>query len=158
MGGMGGMGGQQRTGGGASTSPLESSLNIAYQLLKGANGMAYPGSPGVTRKRTASDAVASKAKSVRAAKVQTGRALAVKALAAPAGTLKAAAKGKAAAKRAASKAAKRKPAADASVREKPAALSTITVYRATPSERIDMIRRGIRASEAKRLFAELPIG
>jgi hypothetical protein len=72
--------------------------------------------------------------------------------------LKAAAKGKAAAKRAASKAAKRKPAADASVREKPAALSTITVYRATPLERIDMIRRGIRASEAKRLFAELPIG
>jgi putative toxin-antitoxin system antitoxin component (TIGR02293 family) len=38
------------------------------------------------------------------------------------------------------------------------ALSYITVYRASPLERIDMIRRGIPASEAKRLFAELPIG
>jgi uncharacterized protein (DUF2384 family) len=39
-----------------------------------------------------------------------------------------------------------------------AALSYLTVYRASPLERIDMIRRGIPASEAKRLFAELPIG
>ena len=38
------------------------------------------------------------------------------------------------------------------------ALSTIAVYRASPLERIDMIRRGILASEAKRIFAELPIG
>jgi putative toxin-antitoxin system antitoxin component (TIGR02293 family) len=119
--------------------------------------MAYPGSPAsgspvVMRKRAAPDAVAPKAKSVWAAKVKTGRVLAAKAAAAPAGTLKAAAKA------AISKAAKRKPAAVASVREKAAALSTITVYRATPLERIDMIRRGIWASEAKRLFAELPIG
>jgi len=34
----------------------------------------------------------------------------------------------------------------------------ISVYRATPLERIGMIRQGIRASEAKRLFAALPIG
>ncbi len=37
-------------------------------------------------------------------------------------------------------------------------LSYITVYRASPLERIDMIRRGIPASEAKRIFAELLIG
>ena len=41
---------------------------------------------------------------------------------------------------------------------KPPALSCIAVYRASPLERIDMIRHGIPASEAKRLFAELPIG
>jgi putative toxin-antitoxin system antitoxin component (TIGR02293 family) len=38
------------------------------------------------------------------------------------------------------------------------ALSYIAVYRATPLERIDMIRRGIPASDAKRLFSDLPIG
>jgi putative toxin-antitoxin system antitoxin component (TIGR02293 family) len=59
--------------------------------------------------------------------------------------------------------AKRKPDPAASARDKPPApsyppvLSYIAVYRATPLERIDMIRRGIPASEAKRLFAELPI-
>jgi putative toxin-antitoxin system antitoxin component (TIGR02293 family) len=37
-------------------------------------------------------------------------------------------------------------------------MSYIEVYRATPLERIDMIRRGILASEAKRIFADLPIG
>jgi putative toxin-antitoxin system antitoxin component (TIGR02293 family) len=119
--------------------------------------MAYPGSPAsgspvVTRKRAASGAVASPPKSVRAAKVKTARVPAAKAAAAPAGTLKAAAKG------AVSQVAKRKPAVVAAARGKPASLSYITVYRATPLERIDMIRRGIRASEAKRLFAELPIG
>ena len=41
---------------------------------------------------------------------------------------------------------------------KAAALSYLVVYRATPQERIDMIRRGIPASEAKRLFADLSIG
>jgi putative toxin-antitoxin system antitoxin component (TIGR02293 family) len=51
---------------------------------------------------------------------------------------------------------KPKPAVVARTRDK--ALSYITVYRASPLERIDMIRRGIPASEAKRLFAELPIG
>jgi uncharacterized protein (DUF2384 family) len=59
----------------------------------------------------------------------------------------------AATKRSASGAGKR-PAKSAP----PPALSYITVYRASPLERIDMIRRGIPASEAKRLFAELPIG
>lgn len=38
------------------------------------------------------------------------------------------------------------------------ALSYITVYHASPLERIDLIRRGIPASEAKRIFADLPIG
>ena len=47
-------------------------------------------------------------------------------------------------------AARRKPAATA--------LSYIAVYRATPLERIEMIRRGIPAAEAKRIFADLPIG
>lgn len=37
-------------------------------------------------------------------------------------------------------------------------LSYLTVYRASPLERIDMIRRGVLASEAKRMFADLPIG
>jgi putative toxin-antitoxin system antitoxin component (TIGR02293 family) len=38
------------------------------------------------------------------------------------------------------------------------ALSYIAAYRASPLERIDMIRRGIPASEAKRICAELSIG
>lgn len=37
-------------------------------------------------------------------------------------------------------------------------LSYLVVYRATPQERIEMIRRGIPAFEAKRLFADLSIG
>ena len=71
---------------------------------------------------------------------------------------------KSAARRAIPPVAKRKPDPVASARDKPPppshlpALSYIAVYRATPLERIDMIRRGIPASEAKRLFAELPIG
>ena len=36
-------------------------------------------------------------------------------------------------------------------------LSYLTVYRASPLERIDMIRHGIQASEAKRIFADLAI-
>jgi len=115
-------------------------------------GPPAPGSPVVTRKRAASGAAAPSAKSVRTAKARTVRVPASKAAASPAGTAKAATK------RVVSPAAKQKPAALASVRQKPVSLSTITVYRATPLERIDMIRRGIRASEAKRLFAELPIG
>ena len=39
-----------------------------------------------------------------------------------------------------------------------ALLSYVGVYRATPLERIDMVRRGIPASEAKRIFSDLPIG
>ncbi len=38
------------------------------------------------------------------------------------------------------------------------ALSYIFIYRATPLERIDIIRRGVLAVEAKRIFADLPIG
>ncbi len=37
-------------------------------------------------------------------------------------------------------------------------LSYLAVYRASPFERISMIKRGIRAAEAKRLFAGLAIG
>jgi len=46
----------------------------------------------------------------------------------------------------------------ASASAKAPALSYATVYRASPLERIEMIRRGIPASEAKRIFAELSIG
>jgi putative toxin-antitoxin system antitoxin component (TIGR02293 family) len=46
-------------------------------------------------------------------------------------------------------------AATASAKAKTPVLSYITVFRASPLERIDMIRRGIPASEAKRIFAEL---
>lgn len=40
----------------------------------------------------------------------------------------------------------------------PVKLSCLGVFRASPSQRIAMIRDGIRASEAKRLLAELAIG
>jgi putative toxin-antitoxin system antitoxin component (TIGR02293 family) len=42
--------------------------------------------------------------------------------------------------------------------DQPAPLSYITIHRASPLERIDMIRQGIPASEAKRIFADLAIG
>jgi putative toxin-antitoxin system antitoxin component (TIGR02293 family) len=116
-----------------STPPLEQSLNLAYDLLKGAIDMASHRSsashtPAATSQRAASPAAKPPTKSIPAA------------------------------------VAKPKPASVASARDKPPALSSIpalsyiAVYRATPLERIDMIRRGILASEAKRLFAELPIG
>ena len=38
------------------------------------------------------------------------------------------------------------------------ALSYLAVYRASPLERISMIKHGIRAIEAKRMIAELAIG
>ncbi len=41
---------------------------------------------------------------------------------------------------------------------KPQALSALAVYRASPLERIAMVRRGIPAAEAKRIFADLHIG
>lgn len=41
---------------------------------------------------------------------------------------------------------------------KAAMLSYVGVYRATPLERIKMIRQGVAASEAKRMFSELLIG
>jgi putative toxin-antitoxin system antitoxin component (TIGR02293 family) len=119
--------------------------------------MAYPrssasGSPVAASKRGASDTAKSPAKSARAAKAKTRRVLAAKAAAAPAGKARPAAKG------AVPAVAKRKPTVVALARDKAPALSYITVYRASPLERIDMIRRGIPASEAKRIFAELPIG
>lgn len=112
--------------------------------------MAYPGSPVSgssvgTRKGAASGVVTAPAKSIRAAKLKAGRVPAAK-------TLKAATKGWV------SLPPKRKSAALSLATEKAFALSYITIYRATPLERINLIRRGIRASEAKRLFAELPIG
>lgn len=54
--------------------------------------------------------------------------------------------------------AKRKPAVVARASDKAPTLSYLAVWRASPLERIDMIRRGIPASEAKRIFAELSIG
>ena len=112
--------------------------------------MAYPGSPASgprvgTRKRAASGAGVPPAKSVQAAKLKAGRVPAAQ-------TLKAAPKGWV------SLPAKRKSAALSPAAANAFALSYITIYRATPLERINLIRRGIRASEAKRLFAELPIG
>jgi len=109
------------------------------------------GAPVTTSKRGAFAAANPPAKSVPAAKVKAGRALPAMA----AGKLKAAKPP--AAKGAVLAAAKRKPAVVA-VANKVATLSYLTVYRASPLERIDMIRRGIPASEAKRIFAELPIG
>ena len=43
----------------------------------------------------------------------------------------------------------------ASAMAKPAPLSYLTTYRATPQDRIALIRHGIPASEAKRIFADL---
>jgi putative toxin-antitoxin system antitoxin component (TIGR02293 family) len=40
----------------------------------------------------------------------------------------------------------------------PARLSYLAVYRASPLERIGMIRNGVRATEAKRVIGELAIG
>lgn len=122
--------------------------------------MAYPrlstsGSPGATSKRAASAAAKPPAKSVPAAKVKTGRILAAK-TAAPAGKLNAAERP--AAEGAVLAVAKRKLAVVVLARDKAEALSYTTVYRASPLERIDMVRRGILASEVKRIFAELPIG
>ncbi len=113
-------------------------------------------SPVGTSKRRASAAAKPPAKSVPAATVKTGRVLAAKAAVAPAGESRAAERPPA--KGAVLAMAKRKSAVVTSAKAKAAALSYITVYRASPLERIAMIRRGIPASEAKRMFAELPIG
>src|SRR3954453_9406803 len=43
-------------------------------------------------------------------------------------------------------------------KRKRAELSYLAVYRASPLERIAMIKRGVRATEAKRIIAELAIG
>jgi putative toxin-antitoxin system antitoxin component (TIGR02293 family) len=104
------------------------------------------GSPVATSKREGSGAPESGAKSVPPAK----------AAAAPREKLKPPVRPPA--KDAALAAARRKRAVVALAGDKAAALSYITVYRATPLERIDMIRQGIPASEAKRMVAGLPIG
>ncbi len=46
---------------------------------------------------------------------------------------------------------------NAPVGDKAASLSYLNIYRATPLDRIEMIRKGILASDAKRLFAALAI-
>src|SRR4051794_29347075 len=46
----------------------------------------------------------------------------------------------------------------AEAKRQPAPLSYLAVYRASPLERIGMIKHGIRASEAKRIIGELAIG
>lgn len=61
-------------------------------------------------------------------------------------------------KTAPSAATKSKTASGAAAKNKASKLSYLSVYRASPLERIAMIRRGIPAAEAKRLFVELPIG
>jgi putative toxin-antitoxin system antitoxin component (TIGR02293 family) len=43
------------------------------------------------------------------------------------------------------------------VRRLPTALSYLAVYRASPLERISMIKRGVRASDAKHVIADLSI-
>ena len=46
----------------------------------------------------------------------------------------------------------------AAAKRQPEGLSYLAVYRASPLERISMIKYGIRATEAKRIIAELAIG
>jgi putative toxin-antitoxin system antitoxin component (TIGR02293 family) len=43
-------------------------------------------------------------------------------------------------------------------KRKPTRSSYLGFFRASPFERIDMIKRGMRAAEAKRIFADLAIG
>ncbi|ACB95144.1 type II RES/Xre toxin-antitoxin system antitoxin [Beijerinckia indica] len=50
------------------------------------------------------------------------------------------------------------PVSLAAAQSQPAALSYLAVYRASPFERIAMIKRGISATEAKRMFAHLNLG
>lgn len=55
-------------------------------------------------------------------------------------------------------AAKSKAASGAVPKYKAPKLSYLSVYRASPLERIALIKKGIPAVEAKRLFVDLPIG
>jgi putative toxin-antitoxin system antitoxin component (TIGR02293 family) len=114
------------------------------------------GPAGATAKRGPSDGASPSVKSTSAATVMTERRLALKAAGASAGKLKAAQRP--ATKGTVPAGATRNPKAGAGGGDKASALSYIMVYRASPLERIDMIRRGIPASEAKRIFADLPIG
>ena len=43
-------------------------------------------------------------------------------------------------------------------KRQPTAISYLAVYRASPLERIDMIKHGVPATEAKRIIADLAIG
>jgi len=114
------------------------------------------GLPVVTVKRGASAADKPPAKSVLAAKVRLRRYLVAKATAAPERKLEATERP--VAKDTVRALAKRKRVVVAAAKGKPVALSYFTVYSASPLERIDMIRRGVPAFEAKRIFADLPIG
>jgi len=99
-------------------------------------GSPVPGSSFVGRKRADPGTIAPEGKSVRGVMLKCGRASAGKADAVSAEPLKGVAE---------------------PTRKKRTPFSSLTVYRATPFERIAMIRRGIPASEAKRLFADLSI-
>ncbi len=55
-------------------------------------------------------------------------------------------------------AAEGKVASSAAAEHKPSKLSYLSVYRASPLERISLIKQGIPATEAKRLFGDLLIG
>jgi putative toxin-antitoxin system antitoxin component (TIGR02293 family) len=55
-------------------------------------------------------------------------------------------------------AAKRKTASGPEVKSRISKLSYLNLYRASPLERISLIKKGIPAREAKRLFIDLPIG
>ncbi len=84
-------------------------------------------------------------------------------LAAPAGMAKRRAAAAAKRKTALPAAAKSKAASSAGskyagTKQKASTLSYLKVYRASPLERISWIKKGIPAAEAKRLFADLPIG
>jgi putative toxin-antitoxin system antitoxin component (TIGR02293 family) len=71
----------------------------------------------------------------------------------PAGT-----KGKAAPTLAAKRAAPARAPNHAAAKPKAPRLSYLRLYRASPLERISLIKRGIPAAAAKRLFADVPIG
>jgi putative toxin-antitoxin system antitoxin component (TIGR02293 family) len=109
-------------------------------------------SPVATSKHGAS----AKEKSVATATVRTGRIRVAKAEVVPISTRNAPAQPGGNATN--PTAAKSAPAIVALARTKAALPSYLAVYRATALERIDMIRRGIPAAAAKRLFADLPIG
>jgi putative toxin-antitoxin system antitoxin component (TIGR02293 family) len=115
------------------------------------------GPPAGTGKRGASPVVKPRAKSLPAVKSKSRRVLAAEAALQPA--VKSNTTEQPAAKPEDPVTGKSKPTpASAPLAGPKAPLSYINVYRASPLERIDLIRRGIPASEAKRLFAELPIG
>ena len=50
------------------------------------------------------------------------------------------------------------PSVQAAAKRQPAAISYLEVYRASTLERIDMVKHGLLATEAKRIIADLAIG